>query len=44
MLWQKRADDDLLPTWDQADWFSKEARIAEIFGSFLKRRFSEATG
>jgi pimeloyl-ACP methyl ester carboxylesterase len=34
---EKRPDNDLLPTWDQKDWFSKEPRIAEVFLSFLKR-------
>jgi pimeloyl-ACP methyl ester carboxylesterase len=34
---EKRPENDLLPTWDQADWFSKEPRIAEVFLSFLKR-------
>jgi len=34
---EKRPDNDLLPTWDQQDWFSKEPRIAEVFLSFLKR-------
>jgi pimeloyl-ACP methyl ester carboxylesterase len=34
---EKRPANDLLPTWDQEDWFSKEPRIAEVFLSFLKR-------
>ena len=34
---EKQPDNDLLPTWDQQDWFSKEPRIADVFLSFLKR-------
>jgi pimeloyl-ACP methyl ester carboxylesterase len=39
---EKRPDNDLLPTWDQADWFSKEPRIADVFQDFLKRRLPAA--
>ncbi|MEW6453547.1 MAG: alpha/beta hydrolase [Pseudomonadota bacterium] len=34
---QKRADGDLLESWDQAEWKSKEGRLAEIFSAFLKK-------
>jgi pimeloyl-ACP methyl ester carboxylesterase len=34
----KRPEDDLLDDWDQAEWRSKEPRLAEIFGAFLKAR------
>jgi len=37
---EKRPDNDLLLTWDQQDWFSKEPRIADVFLSFLKRHAS----
>lgn len=34
---QKRADNDLLETWDQDEWRSKEARLAAIFSAFLAK-------
>lgn len=34
---QKRPDNDLLESWDQAEWKSKEGRLAEIFSAFLKK-------
>lgn len=34
---RKRADNDLLESWDQAEWKSKEGRLAEIFSAFLKK-------
>jgi pimeloyl-ACP methyl ester carboxylesterase len=34
---RKRADDDLLESWDQAEWRAAEGRLAEIFSAFLKR-------
>ena len=34
---EKRADDNLMESWDQQEWKSKEGRLAEIFGAFLKK-------
>ena len=33
----KRADNDLLHDWDQAEWRAKEPRIAELFVDFIGR-------
>jgi pimeloyl-ACP methyl ester carboxylesterase len=33
----KRPDNDLLKEWDPKEWKSKEGRLAELFGAFLKR-------
>ena len=34
---EKRADDNLLDEWDQADWKAKTPRIAAIFTAFIKK-------
>jgi pimeloyl-ACP methyl ester carboxylesterase len=34
---EKRPDDDLLTEWNQAEWKSKESRLAEIFGAFIRK-------
>jgi pimeloyl-ACP methyl ester carboxylesterase len=38
---EKRADDNLLDDWDQADWKAKEPRIVAIFTAFLKKAESK---
>jgi hypothetical protein len=35
---EPRPENDLLESWDQADWRSKEPRLAEVFLDFIKRR------
>jgi pimeloyl-ACP methyl ester carboxylesterase len=35
---EPRPEHDLLESWDQADWRSKEPRLAEVFLDFIKRR------
>lgn len=34
---EKRADGDLKPEWDQAEWRAAEPRLADIFTAFLRR-------
>ncbi len=41
---EKRADDDLLPEWDQAEWVRVEPTMAAIFTDFLKRAEAERKG